>query len=197
MTNNAVYGKFRLSLENYFSNRFSVFIIFSFLLSNSLYAGSKDSIVLQSDQDAVIYVSDGVSIYGSGTENNGKGIRILNISENKLPVETPRKPIKNKGKKIAKTFAKKEVTFKKPHSDKNIYDPLSTESSNNYFVFQRLKSNFLNINFQDYSHFLNTDFYLKITKRKFLSQNSIFYYSQNRNLCHFSQVFTVRPPPFS
>ena len=183
-------------LKTYFFFRFSIFILFLFLLSSPLYAGFSDTARVHADQDAVIYVSEGTVIYGFGAANERKIVHVPNVSRPAIAVALLKKSKKTKTKSINNAFSKKQIVSKKLKSDTNIYDPLSTGLSSSFFVSQRLKSGFVNLNFQDFAKFVNPDVCLSLLKRKFLSRDSIFYCSQNQSLCHFSQVFTVRPPPF-
>lgn len=173
-------------------------IILLFLLfPNPLSAGSVDSTVIQSNQDAVIHIYSGASIIGTEKVYQAKIIHIPNSSENRIAGIESKKPQNTKAKKLVKILLKKAIVSKKAKSDKKIYDPLSTNSPNTLSVLKKLNPSVSSNKLQAFSKFQNPDIQTLVGLKKYLSQNTIFSYSQERNPVGFNQIYTVRPPPFS
>ncbi|MEG2079415.1 hypothetical protein [Chryseobacterium sp.] len=174
----------------------AMIILLFLLFSNPLSAGSVDSTVIQSNQDAVIHVYSGASMYGTEEVNKAKIIHIPNSSENRIAGIESKKPQNTKAKKLVKILLKKAIVSKKVKSDKKIYDPLSTNSPNTLSVLKKLNPSVSSNNLQDFPKFQNHTIYSLVRDKKYLCQNTIFSYSQKRNPIGFYKIYTVRPPPF-
>ena len=178
-----------------FKKPVTIIILLFLLFPNFISAALNDSSVVQQDQDAVIYIHSGATIYGQETVNKAKIVHLQTSSEIKSAETALKKSTKKTDKKVSKALVKKEIVYKKAKSDKKIYDPFSTDSSSTILVSKKLNPSVSSNNLQYFSKFQNPAIYFIIAGKKYLSQDTIFSYSQKRNSIGFYQIFTVRPPP--
>ena len=83
-----------------FKKPVTIIILLFLLFPNFISAASNDSSVVQQDQDAVIYIYSGATIYGQETVNKAKIVH-LQISSRIKSAETA---LKKSSKKTDKTF---------------------------------------------------------------------------------------------
>ncbi len=147
--------------------------------------------------NAVIYVSEGSTIYDTEKAFQGEIVLLENKSKKNKEENLIAKSSKPKKEKLLKAVSKEPKKYPKIKSDEAIYDPLSPESSS--YINHSKNSNSVapSNNLQHFSKFQNPAVFSLLLKKKFVSQKTIFSYSQKRNLHHFSEIFSVRPPPIS
>ena len=155
------------------------------------------SVNLPAEQDAVIHIYFGALILGTEKVYQTKIVHIPNSSDNKIAGIDLKKSQKTKAEKLVKIFLKKAIVSTKAKLDKKLYNPLSTESPNSVLFFKKSNPSVSSNNLQEFSKFQSPDIQTLVGYRKYRSQNTIFSYSQKRNLVGFYQIYKVRPPPFS
>lgn len=180
-----------------FKKPVTIIILLFLLFPNFISATLNDSSFVQQDQDAVIYIYSGATIYGEERGNKAKIVHLQTPSKIKSTETALKKSTKKIDKKLSKALVKKEIVYKKAQSDKKIYDPFSTDSSSTILVSKKLSPSVSSNNLQYFSKFQNSAIYFLATGKKYLSQDTIFSYSQNRNSIGFYQIFAARPPPIS
>lgn len=176
-------------------NTYLTLFLFGFIFFHSSLEKAQNTDA--SGNQAVMYVSEGASIYGAEQIEHAKIVYLKNKpkSETKKSPVTKRQKIAKEKPKQLDAPKKKVRNFKKIESEQIVCNPFSRDSSR-FSTFSKNISIGAPNNIQQFSKFIATVVKVFSVDKDFKLRKTIFSYCQEKQLLNFSNIFNVRPPPF-